>query len=35
MEIVATALAKREYKAAAIDKLLGGNWYRLLRDVLG
>jgi microsomal dipeptidase-like Zn-dependent dipeptidase len=30
-----TALVKRGHKAAAIDKLLGGNWYRLLRDVLG
>jgi microsomal dipeptidase-like Zn-dependent dipeptidase len=28
-------LTKRGYKAAAIDKLLGGNWHRLLRDVLG
>jgi membrane dipeptidase len=35
METIAAALAKRGYKAAAIDKLLGGNWYRLLRDVLG
>ncbi len=35
METIAAALAKRGHKAAAIDKLLGGNWYRLLRDVLG
>ena len=35
METIAAALAKRGHKAAAIDKLLGGNWHRLLRDVLG
>jgi membrane dipeptidase len=35
METIAAALTKRGHKAAAIDKLLGGNWYRLLRDVLG
>lgn len=35
METIAAALAKRGHKAVAIDKLLGGNWYRLLRDVLG
>jgi membrane dipeptidase len=35
METIAAALAKRGHKAAAIDKLLGGNWHRLLHDVLG
>jgi membrane dipeptidase len=35
METIAAALAKRGHKAAAIDKLLGGNWYRLLREVIG
>jgi membrane dipeptidase len=35
METIAAALTKRGHKAAAIDKLLGGNWHRLLREVLG
>jgi membrane dipeptidase len=35
METLAAALMKRGYKAAAIDKLLGGNWQRLLREVIG
>jgi membrane dipeptidase len=35
METLAAALKQRGYKAAAIDKLLGGNWYRLLREVIG
>jgi membrane dipeptidase len=35
METLAAALKQRGYKAAAIDKLLGGNWQRLLREVIG
>ncbi len=35
METIAAALAKRRRKSAEIDKLLGGNWYRLLRETIG
>jgi len=32
---VAHALAKRGYRSAAIEKILGGNWLRLYHDVFG
>jgi membrane dipeptidase len=35
METIADGLAKRSYKADAIDKILGGNFYRLFRDTIG
>ena len=35
METIADGLAKRGYKADAIDKILGGNFYRLFRDTIG
>ncbi len=35
METLATALARRGRKPAEIDKLLGGNWYRLFRETIG
>jgi len=34
METIAAALAKRGRKSAEIDKLLGGNWYRLFRETI-
>lgn len=33
--IVAHALARRGYKTGEIEKLLGGNWVRYFRDVVG
>jgi membrane dipeptidase len=35
METIATGLEKRGYKADAIDKILGGNFYRLFKDTIG
>lgn len=35
METIAGGLAKRGYRADAIDKILGGNFYRLLKDTIG
>ena len=35
METIADGLAKRGYKADAVDKILGGNFYRLFRDTIG
>ncbi len=34
METIAAALARRGRKSAEIDKLLGGNWYRLFRETI-
>ena len=35
METIAEGLAKRGYTAAAIDKILGGNFYRLFKETIG
>ncbi|MGH9940416.1 MAG: dipeptidase [Blastocatellia bacterium] len=35
METIAGALARRGRKSAEIEKLLGGNWYRLFRETIG
>lgn len=35
MAVLATALARRGYKAAAIEKILGGNFLRTFRDACG
>jgi membrane dipeptidase len=35
METIADGLAKRGYKADAVDKVLGGNFYRLFKDTIG
>jgi membrane dipeptidase len=35
METLRSGLEGRRYRAADIDKILGGNFYRLYRDVLG
>ena len=35
METIADGLAKRGYKADAVDKILGGNFYRLFKDTIG
>ncbi len=35
METIAAALVRRGRKSAEIDKLLGGNWYRLFRETIG
>jgi membrane dipeptidase len=34
METIADALQRRRYTSRQIEKILGGNWYRLLRDTL-
>jgi membrane dipeptidase len=35
METIAEGLAKNGYKADAVDKILGGNFYRLFKDTIG
>jgi membrane dipeptidase len=35
MDTIAEALARRGMPEADIDKILGGNWYRLLRETIG
>ncbi|HXV86839.1 MAG TPA: membrane dipeptidase, partial [Gemmatimonadales bacterium] len=35
METIAQALERRGRAAAEIDKILGGNWYRLFAEVMG
>lgn len=35
METIAEGLGKRGYKGDAIDKILGGNFYRLFKDTIG
>ena len=35
METIADGLARRGRSGAEIDKILGGNWYRLLRETIG
>jgi membrane dipeptidase len=35
METIASALTKRGRESSEIDKLLGGNWYRLFRETIG
>jgi membrane dipeptidase len=35
METIADGLGQRGYKADAVDKILGGNFYRLFRDTIG
>ena len=35
MEVIRQALEKRRMAPATIDKVLGGNWYRLFRDTIG
>lgn len=35
METIADGLVKRGRTAAEIDKILGGNWYRLLKETVG
>jgi membrane dipeptidase len=35
METIADGLTKRGYKPDAIDKILGGNFYRLFKDTIG
>ncbi len=35
MEKIATALSARGYKAAAIEKVLGGNFHRVLGEIWG
>jgi membrane dipeptidase len=35
METIAGALTKKGYNADAIDKILGRNFYRLLKDTIG
>ena len=35
METIADALARRRYTPRRIDKILGGNWLRLLRETIG
>ena len=35
METIADGLAKRGRTSSDIDKILGGNWYRLLRETMG
>ena len=35
METIAEGLAKRGYRADAVDKILGGNFYRLFKDTIG
>ena len=35
METIAAGLGRRGYTADQVDKILGGNWYRLLREVIG
>lgn len=35
METIADALARRGRGSAEIDKVLGGNWYRLFRETIG
>ncbi|MBI2074126.1 MAG: membrane dipeptidase [Gemmatimonadetes bacterium] len=35
METIADGLARRGRTSAEIDKILGGNWYRLLRQTIG
>jgi membrane dipeptidase len=35
METVRTGLERRGYKAADVEKILGGNLYRLFKDIIG
>jgi membrane dipeptidase len=35
METIADGLARRGYKGDAVDKILGGNFYRLFKDTIG
>jgi membrane dipeptidase len=35
MEVVRAGLEKRKYAAADVDRIMGGNLYRLYRDVIG
>lgn len=35
METIATALERRGYKSAEIDRILGGNFYRLFKETIG
>lgn len=35
METIAAALARRRYTPRQVDKILGGNWHRLLNDTIG
>ena len=35
MEVVRRGLEQRKYRAADIDRIMGGNVYRLYRDVIG
>ncbi len=35
METIAAGLARRGRTSTEIDKLLGGNWYRLFRETIG